>query len=369
MSELTNKPWSYTTRTIIAIIGAIGLIWLVVVARPLIASVTIAALLAYLLDPLVLWLTRRTRASRLLASRVVYLLFLIVLAGIPAVVSTVAFSRFDEWGADLLAAITELRAWLVQPISLLGFNVYPQAVWENLEQVAGNAIAILPNGALDLMAGLTTNLLWGLTILVSLYYFLVDGPRIKPWLVGLAPADYQAEARLLLEEIDQACRLFLRAQLLIFLILLVLVAASTFLIVSLYRAGLLPLSPFGLITLLVIVYILIQQVDNVWLRPWFFGEQLKLHPGVVFVGLIGALALSGILGAILVVPGLAIAKIIGRYIHLRLLGQPPWPHLAPAAGTTEGSSSPNPAAERDLAPAHPAQQAPTTGPSPQQTSD
>jgi len=54
------------------------------------------------------------------------------------------------------------------------------------------------------------------------------------------------------------------------------------------------------------------------------GHQLRLHPGLVFVGLIGALALSGVLGALIVVPLMASIKVIGYYIRSKLLDQTPW---------------------------------------------
>jgi hypothetical protein len=57
------------------------------------------------------------------------------------------------------------------------------------------------------------------------------------------------------------------------------------------------------------------------------GRQLNLHPGIVFVGLVGALVLSGFLGALVVVPLMATAKAIGQYVHHKLLGIPPWPEL------------------------------------------
>jgi predicted PurR-regulated permease PerM len=91
-----------------------------------------------------------------------------------------------------------------------------------------------------------------------------------------------------------------------------------------YQAGLIPFSWIGLVVMLVLVYGLVQQVDNLWLRPHLLGQRLRLHPGLVVVGLIGALALSGLLGALIVVPMIATAKIVGRYIQRKLLGLPPW---------------------------------------------
>ena len=117
-------------------------------------------------------------------------------------------------------------------------------------------------------------------------------------------------------------------QLLIFFILALLFVISTLLIIWLFRAGWLPLSPLGLVVLFILVYAGIQQVDNLWLRPQLLGRSLQLHPGVVFVSLIAALALSGLLGAIIIVPILATLKIITRYLHAKWLGVSYWPEPA-----------------------------------------
>ena len=98
-----------------------------------------------------------------------------------------------------------------------------------------------------------------------------------------------------------------------------------------FRSGLLKWSFIGFILLLLLVYTLAQQVDNLWLRPQFLGKHLRLHPGVVFVGLIGALALSGVLGAFVIVPIIATMKMVGSYVHRKLLGLPPWPEEEPPA--------------------------------------
>jgi predicted PurR-regulated permease PerM len=318
-----NRPWSRTTRILIISAGAIGLIWLIVTVSPLVQALVIAALLAYLLDPLVNWLTRRTQLNRLWAARAVYGLLLLILGGIPAILSTVAVQQFDRWGADFFAAITELRGWLVQPVTLLGFQFYPLALLNNFTDTGFSTVS----SAAITLTRVTTNLLWGLTAMVSLYYFLVDAPKIKPWLVGLVTPEYQMDAQILLDEIDEVWRLFLRAQIIIFVIFTALLIGSMALVVGLYRSGLLPLSPIGLIILLAIVYTVVQNIDNIIVRPYFFGESLKLHPGVVFVGLIAGLAFGGILGVIIIIPCLATAKVIGLYVHSRLLGLHPWPHL------------------------------------------
>lgn len=316
---------SAITRIFVVALILLGAIRLAVAVIPLLEALMIAVLLAYLLDPGVQLLTRRTRLNRPLAAGLVYSLFLLLLTGIPAVMGTVALGQFRRWETDLAAAIVALREWVSRPIVILGFQLETGAILDTLEQLAGNALTTLPSGSFDVLTGVTTNLLWGLVILVSLYYLLKDGPALKPWLVGLAPAEYQPEFRRLVDEIDKVWGVFLRVQLLITVVLAFLMAAGTFLIIWLYRAGLLALSPWGLILVLILFYVAAQQVDNLWLRPQLMGKQLRLHPGLVFAGLVGALALSGVLGALIVVPFMATAKVAGGYIHRKLLDLDPWP--------------------------------------------
>ncbi len=330
-----NTIWPPTTRILVIAIILVGAIWLAVVASPLLEALVISALLAYLLDPVVGLLMRRARLNRPLAAGCVYVLFLLILAGIPTALGVVTVGQFHRLETEFVAAIDALKRWLFRPVTVLGYQLRPRVLLDNLEQSANSALAALPGGSFGILSDVTTNLLWGLVILVSLYYFLKDGPKIKPWLVGLAPADYQDEIQHLLDEIDNVWRIFLRVQLFIFVVLTVLIAMGTILVIWLFRAGLLPWSPFVFILLLVLVYTAAQQVDNLWLRPQLMGRQLRLHPAVVFVGLTGALALSGVLGTVIVVPCMATAKVVGRYLHRKLLGLPPWPPEEPAAASQE----------------------------------
>ncbi len=337
---MNEGTWHGIWRILALLLLLAGAVWLLVAAEALVESLLIAALLAYLLNPAVRFLMVRARLRRPLAAGVVYGLFLLVLAGIPAWLGTVTFAQLRRMGADLQAIGQELDRLLGQQVSALGFQLRPQVVLNYVERAVGTALGDLPGGSLNIIGNVTENLIWALVVLVSVYYFLKDGPRLKPWLISLFPPEMRDEMDRLLEEIDRAWSLFLKAQLLIFLVLAGLFALGALLVIWLFRAGLLPFSPLGFVLLLVLVYALVQQVDNLWLRPQLMGRKLYLHPGLVFVGLMAALALSGVLGAIVVVPLMATAKIVGGYLHRKLLGLPPWPpeseERSPANGA-EGS--------------------------------
>ena len=343
-SSSTSPPWSPVTRIVIGIILLTIIIWLIILALPLVEALLISGLLAYLLAPLVGYLVRRTRIRRTYAVILVYVLILLVLASLPATLGALAFGQFRYFGINLNEAILAIQNWLSQPYSFLGFTISPRFLVENVGQAIGGVLAIVPGGSFNILSGLTTNLLWGLVIFLSLYYFLKDGPKIKPWLVGFFPAVYQPDANRLLDEIDDVWTVFLRVQIFIFFVLIVLFVLGSVLVVIMYQAGLIPFSWIGLILMLIIVYALVQQVDNLWLRPQLLGHRLRLHPGVVIISLLGALALSGVLGALIVVPGIATAKVIGRYIHNKMWGPPPWEpsgevHLAAEQSNQQGKDT------------------------------
>ena len=321
----TDKLRLATTRFAIGAGSLVAVVWLVVAASPLFDVLLISGLLAYTLYPLVRLLERRTRLNHAQSTGWVYVLFLLILAGIPAGIGAIAAGQFRRFQADLGAALEALREWVSRPITVLGYSLHTETLVENLEQSLGGALAALPGDSFDMLSSVTTNLVWGTVILISLYYLLKDGPLIKPWLAGLAPAAYLPEIRRLLDEVDRVWGVFLRVQLLLFVILSVLIAGGSWLVILLFQSGLLGFSPLVFVLLLVLVVTGAQQVDNLWLRPQWMGKELRLHPGLVYVGLASALALSGPLAALIIVPCMATVKVAGRYVRCKLLGIDPWP--------------------------------------------
>jgi predicted PurR-regulated permease PerM len=334
---MASPRWSREIRFTVALLCFGIFVLLLVLALPLVEALAAAALIAYLLNPIVRFVMRRFHWRRSVAVLVVYIILLLIAASLPALLGTVAISLFQRWGASLQAVLQESEKWLYRPFIILGFDLSPRTLLLSLQSSLGSSLAGLPGGSLGILSGITANFLWGFTIVVSLYYFLKDGPKLRPWLVSLAPEVYQSEFDRLLGDLDTVWGLFLRVQLLIFLVLAILFIIGSAISIWLYQMGWLPFSTIGLIVMLIIVFALVQQVDNLWLRPQLLGHQLDLHPGVVFVGLIGALALSGVFGALVVVPLIASFKVVGHYIRCKLLDLPPWPEEAPQPASEQGT--------------------------------
>jgi predicted PurR-regulated permease PerM len=101
----------------------------------------------------------------------------------------------------------------------------------------------------------------------------------------------------------------------------------------------LPISNILFALLVVTIYGVLIAIKNVWLRPFIMGRSVKMHEGLVFVAILGAVIYEGVLGALIIVPVIATVGVIGRYIRSRMLGIPPFPEEKEEAQIT-GESLP-----------------------------
>jgi hypothetical protein len=90
--------------------------------------------------------------------------------------------------------------------------------------------------------------------------------------------------------------------------------------------------------IVVILLTLIQTVENVWMRPAVMGRSVRMHPAVVFVAIIGAYAVAGVIGGLIVVPVIATMGIVGRYLRCRILRLDPWLEDEPVSPATRESA-------------------------------
>jgi predicted PurR-regulated permease PerM len=200
---------------------------------------------------------------------------------------------------------------------------------------------------------------------------LQDWERLREWLIRLAPVSYQPDVRRLYQEIRDAWQAHLRGQLLLMMLVGVLVGLGSAaiglrhaMLLGLLAGGLdlipslgpivamvvavavawfegstyLPLSKGWVVAMVIALYTLVQQMENIWLQPRIMGRRLRLHPGLVFIAVTSALTLGGTVVALIIVPLLASARVVGRYVHCRMLGLEPWPE---AMDTTSVNSLPN----------------------------
>jgi len=232
-----------------------------------------------------------------------------------------------------------------------------------MQQVIGTTTTVVSSTAvigISVVGGIVQFLFTFLVIFFISLYLTKDAPRIRTYVQGLFPPSYQPEFGELLRRISRIWQAFFRGQILLCLIIgfatwislelagmpgaLILGAVAGALeivpnlgptlamipavIVALIQGSdtLGPLgidnASFALIT--VGIYFLIQQLENNIIVPRVIGESVNLHPVIVICGVVVGFNVGGVLGAFLAAPVVASMRVIGGYIHAKLLDYPPF---------------------------------------------
>jgi len=349
---MSNDKWSLPTRYLAFILLLAFTCWLLYVARSVVAALVVSALIAYALSPLVSLLS--TRLPRRLAVSLIYVIFLAVLVLAPLLLAPWIVRQAGSFEAELLRLQGEIEAYLVR-FKFLGLP-FPTSL-PPLDIQAALSDLLHPTQLLVIFQTASTNLVYVLIALVSVYYFLHDAERLRDWIFGLLPLSERPDVERQYERIRLVWGAYLRGQLILMFFVGLLtglamaavglpgaafvgllaglldiipslgpaIAAFVALLVAVFEGSLfLGLDPLIYAIFVGVIFVAIQTLENVWLRPRLMGARLHLHPLLVFIGVIGALALSGILAALIVVPVMSSAAIIGRYLWRRILGLDPW---------------------------------------------
>jgi predicted PurR-regulated permease PerM len=224
-----------------------------------------------------------------------------------------------------------------------------------LNQLETTVLSPLPEELLQLLESTSVGVLWFLVILVSVHMFLSHWPRMRDWLINLAPPVYQGEMHELYRRIRQVWMAYLRGQIVLMFIVgiaftvawgiigipgaLALGVIAGFLtlvpdvgpflayllavgVALLEGSNWIPLSNFWVAGIVTITYLVLINLKGLWLRPYIMGRSVHMNEGLVFIAIMIATILEGIMGALLVVPLLATVAVIGEYVRRKVLGLP-----------------------------------------------
>ncbi|HEX6036231.1 MAG TPA: AI-2E family transporter, partial [Anaerolineales bacterium] len=115
------------------------------------------------------------------------------------------------------------------------------------------------------------------------------------------------------------------------------IAAVPAVIVALVQGSTyLPIGNLAFAGLILLFYILVQQVENNLIVPRVLGDAVELPPLVVMTGAVVGASVGGILGVMLATPVIATGREILGYIYRKLLDQEPFPiaETVPETGTS-----------------------------------
>ncbi|MCA9925912.1 MAG: AI-2E family transporter [Anaerolineales bacterium] len=353
-----SPHWSQTTKAIIALVSLFVVGLIIYLSRALWGPLLVAILLAYLLDPVVEFVEKRTPLTSKWASAIVFFLFVAVLITLLVTLVPVLVRQAIELLGDLSDIEIYIEKLMARPFVVWGQEYrLNQPQFSNLLGRMSADLTPAMEDALNVLEVTSTGLVWTVVVFVSAYYFLFDSTSIRKWIINVAPADLQEDVHRLLQEMDTVWRAYVRGTLALVLIVgvmftLVLTAVGlrgavalgilsgllvvlpelgplvsgvlSVIVAYISGSGYLPLSNFWFAVLVGAVYFVLMQVRAIWLQPRLIGRFLRLHHGLVFVVLIATLVTYGALPALVIIPILASFSIVGRYVRLKLYGLDPW---------------------------------------------
>ena len=353
MSE--NNQWSITFRYVVGILLFAVFTAFVFYARDAVRNFVLAGFVAYLLNPAVDFLASRSKLKRIAAVNIVFFSSVILLVGLPAGLTPVFYDEAQIVVQDMLDLSAQLGQTLSQPV-VFGNLVFHLESWaNNLLQVQDAFLAPLPEEILSVLETTSVGVLWFLVILVSVYLLLSRWPQVRESMFSFVLPQYRTETEELYRRIKDIWMAYLRGQIVLMVVVgvvftivwlimgipgaLVLgVIAGLFTLVPdvgpfiavMLAAGVallegsswIPLSNFWVAGLVVVVYLILINIKNFFLRPIIMGRSVHMNEGLVFIVIIVATIIEGILGALLVVPVVASLTVIVGYLRRKILGLP-----------------------------------------------
>jgi len=350
-----DTQWSLSFRYVVAIIGFAAVVAFLFYAGDVVRNLIVAGFAAYLINPLVVYLHRNTRLTRTAAVNIVYFSAVVLLIGLPVSLTPVFYDEFRTVIEDLLDLSDQIALALSTPIQFGNLTFHLEEWAQSLSQVQTAFLAPLPREALELLETTSVGVLWFLIDIVSVYMFLAYWPNMRDAIIGSAPSVYQDELRELYKRVKDIWMGYLRGQIVLMIVVgvvftivwlimgipgaLVLgLIAGFFTLVPdvgpflaiMLAAGVallegstwIPLSNFWVSGIVIVVYLVLINAKNFFLRPIIMGRSVHMNEGLVLIVILIATIQEGILGALLVVPLLATVVVLASYIQRKVLGLP-----------------------------------------------
>ena len=353
-----KSNWSPRARyfTLILLIIFLALVaWYI---RSLFTPLLIAALFAYVLNPVVDFLEAKTKVSHKIAVNLSYFMGLAALLAIPATVVPILLRETQVLTSDLSGLPNFVQNLLDKSFVIGDFKLSLSTLGIELAGPLSKLVAWIPENTMKLIEATSRNVAWFLVIIITSYHFINDWDEFREWIFHIPPENSQNDVRRLYDQIANIWNIYLRGQIVLVAILgaiyalawtvvglpgaLVLgalaglfniipeigpfITASLAVAVALMEGSyFLDMSNFWFAMLILGVFMVINYGKNIWLMPKMFGKSLELHDGVIFVAIIAAIVINGILGVLIVIPLLASVMVVGKYLRRRILGLPPFP--------------------------------------------
>ncbi len=371
MSNTTSPPpspvWNSGTKIVVGLTFVGILIAFLIYFRSIIGPLLLAVILAYVLHPIAAKLNKITHLNWRWSVNLVFLLFVLIVLAILTVSGLAIIQQLES----LVGVITTFTVTLPEFIDQISSKVYyigpyqfglsqtdlqsfANQVLDILQPVLGRFGSIISSFA----ASALVTLGWMMFVIVIAYFLLARTGQVTDEMIDIDIPGYNYDIRRMNLEFRRIWNVFLRGQMVIFILAIILysillaslgvrytlgiailagvarfipyvgpfiVWIVTALVAFFQGSNYFGLEPWIYAVLVVGLCLLLDAIlDNI-VVPKFHGDTLGLHPAAVLVAALIAARLIGFVGLVLAAPVLASMVLLSRYFILKMMDQDPWP--------------------------------------------
>ncbi|HDD62071.1 MAG: hypothetical protein DRI65_08650 [Chloroflexota bacterium] len=357
-----SPSWGTTTKLVIGLTLMAILAGIFIYYRSIVSLLVLASIITYLFQPLVAYLTGKTRLSWRVSTTLVFLIFVILLIGmltgaglVIAQQATGLVRVVQEFTNDLPDLANDLTVILEKYgiKDIINLSDLANRLLETIQPLLGQAGSIV--GSLATGAAASIGRIFFIVFVA--YFILSESQRVGKITFDQIP-QYGYDIRRMTRQLSVIWESFFRGQFIIFVMVFVVyliilsalgvrysiaLAALTGLAVFVPYVGswtasivmvlvtfLQPGNYFGLLAWQYSIMVLAISLttnfifDN-YITPRFLGRTLDIHPAAVLVAALAMASLMGVIGIFLAAPVVATLKLLGMYIFQKMFDLDPWP--------------------------------------------
>jgi predicted PurR-regulated permease PerM len=380
MNALATTRWSPALKRIIVGVLIVAAVFLIYRAGDIVRPFLWAAILGYILLPVVRAFEHRLTIRRGLAAGIVFVVVLLVIAGGVRFLAPLAVDQAQTFQRSLPTLIANAQNTLAETLDQVGAEDLVPIVFGPIATAPIEVTRNVATFAVPFIVGFSHFLLEFLVFLIATFFFLRDWPRLIDWLRGMVPPASRHELLPLGEQVSILLSRYVRGQLLLVVIMttattigLTLFGVPFSLLLGIVTGVLevIPIigpitagavaclvalgnpNPFGWSQLvyvgaIAVMYTVLRHAEDYFVIPLVIGRIVRLHPALVIFALLSGGAAFGLIGVVLAVPVAATLRLVLIYVSAKLRDEDPFPRLEEELA--EEGERPLPAPVRTLDP-------------------
>ncbi|MFH1456623.1 MAG: AI-2E family transporter [Patescibacteria group bacterium] len=326
-----NNSQILSYKSILRVIFVLLVLAFLYTIRDVVALIFVSLITAAALDPFVDYFQKH-KIPRALSILVIYLIVFAIFSVVVAMLVPPISEQVGQLAKNLPDYYNRVMVGFADETHQSSDTSLPEA----LTSLSSN-LAETTRGVFSTLTGIFGGIIALISVLVIVFYLVVEEKGLKHFIHLIVPNKFQEYVTKLVDRIQEAMGLWLRGQLTLMLVVglmtyfgLTIMGVKYALLLALF-AGLTEIIPFvgpivGSIPaifiafsdslfktlLVVILYIIVQQLENHILVPRVMEKATGLNPVVVIVAILIGGKLGGVIGALLAVP---VAVMINIFIN------------------------------------------------------